>query len=275
MKEAEQLAGRLPESLTVTVTHVQLKSGFPGWNRAEQAPSFNRLYFIAQGEGSVIINGATYYPRPNQLMIMPAGSSQTTFTAPDNPYTRYFCHFDAQVGEWPLFHAGSKLYISDVRDPEFVRTTFETMIGLFQAGGPFAGLRLQAGLLNLLACCLEEGGYLDFLKDYMQFTERNKLAGVLKYIQEHLHEPIEIEALADIVHLHPNYFIPYFKKIMGVTPMHYVQRKRMEEAKRLLTYTDESIAEIAERLGMQLSHFSRQFKGHTGISPTAYRTCTR
>lgn len=275
MKEAEQLAGRLPESLTVTVTHVQLKSGFPGWNRAEQAPSFNRLYFIAQGEGAVVINGTTYYPRPNQLMIMPAGSSQTTFTAPDNPYTRYFCHFDAQVGEWPLFHAGSKLYISDVRDPEFVRTTFETMIGLFQAGGPFAGLRLQAGLLNLLACCLEEGGYRDFLKDYMQFTERNKLAGVLKYIQEHLHEPIEIEALADIAHLHPNYFIPYFKKIMGFTPMHYVQRKRMEEAKRLLTYTDESIAEIAERLGMQLSHFSRQFKAHTGISPTAYRACTR
>ncbi|MGG6310850.1 AraC family transcriptional regulator [Paenibacillus macerans] len=275
MSEMDPLAGRLPESLTATVTHAQLKSGFPGWNRTEQAPSFNRLYFISQGEGSVILNGETYYPRPGQLMIMPAGASQTTFTAPENPYTRYYCHFDAQVGEWPLFHAGSKLYISDARDPDYVRTTFDEMIGQFQTGGPFAGLRMQACLLNLLACCLEEGGYRDYLKDYMQFTERNKLGGVLRHIQEHLYEPLEIEALADIVHLHPNYFIPYFKKIMGVTPMHYVQRKRMEEAKRLLTYTDDSIADIADQLGMQLAHFSRQFKSHAGISPTAYRTCTR
>lgn len=106
-------------------------------------------------------------------------------------------------------------------------------------------------------------------------TERNKLGKVLAYIQEHLCEPIEIEALAHLVHLHPNYFIPYFKKIMGVTPMHYVQQKRMEEAKRLLTFTDSSIADIAEQLGMQLAHFSRQFKSHAGISPTSYRACTR
>ncbi|MCK8485670.1 AraC family transcriptional regulator [Paenibacillus sp. MBLB2552] len=275
MNEVDLLAGRLPESLTVTVTHAQLRSGFPGWNRTELAPSFNRLYFIAEGEGSVIINGETYYPRPGQLMIMPAGTSQTTYTNPDDPYTRYFCHFDAQVGEWPLFHAGSKLYISDAGNPEYVRATFDEMIRQFQSGGPFAGLRMQACLLNLLACCLEEGGYRDYLKDYMQFTERNKLSCVLKYIQEHLYGPIEIETLADIVHLHPNYFIPYFKKIMGVTPMHYVQRKRMEEAKRLLTFTDDSIADIAERLGMQLAHFSRQFKSHAGISPTVYRACTR
>lgn len=275
MNELDHLAGRLPESLTVTVTHAQLKSGFLGWNRMEQAPRFNRLYFIPQGEGSVIINGVTYYPMPNQLMIMPAGTSQTTFTSPENPYTRYFCHFDAHVGEWPLFHAGSKLYISHARDPEYVRVIFDDLIHLFQEGGPFAGLKMQACLLNLLACCLEEGGYSDYLKDYMQFTEQNKLGDVLRYIQEHIGEPIEIETLADIVHLHPNYFIPYFKKIIGITPMHYVQRKRMEEAKRLLTYTDDSIAVIAESLGMQLAHFSRQFKSHAGISPTAYRACTR
>lgn len=275
MNEMELLAGRMPESLTVTVTHAQLKTGYPGWNRTELAPSFNRLYFIPQGEGSVIINGETYYPEPDQLMIMPAGSSQTTFTNPDNPYSRYFCHFDAQVGGWPLFHAGSKLYICSVRNPEQVRLTFEEMIRQFQSGGPFAGLRMQACLLNLLACCLEEGGYHDYLKDYMQVTERNKLGKVLAYIQEHLCEPIEIEVLAHLVHLHPNYFIPYFKKIMGVTPMHYVQQKRMEEAKRLLTFTDTSIADIAEQLGMQLAHFSRQFKSHAGISPTSYRACTR
>ncbi|WP_334078172.1 AraC family transcriptional regulator [Paenibacillus sanfengchensis] len=275
MQAGDPFVGRLLEGLAVTVTHVQLRSGFPGWNRSEQSPSFNRLYFIAAGEGSVVLNGITYYPRPNQLMIMPAGASQVTFTSPENPYTRYFCHFDAHVGEWPLFHAGSPLYISDVKEPVAVRAAFDELVGQFQSGGPFSALRMQAGLLQLLAACLEEGGYGDHLKDYLQFTERSKLGGVLKFIHDHLHETIEIETLAEIVHLHPNYFIPYFKKIMGSTPIHYVQRKRMDEAKRLLTYTDDSIANIAEQLGMQLAYFSRQFKGHTGISPTAYRAWTR
>lgn len=157
MAQAMQLGARLPEGLRVHISHVQLKSGFPDWNRAEVAPSFHRLYYITEGEGSVVINGVTYYPKPNQLMIMPAGTSQTTYTSKENPYTRYFCHFDAQVGEWPLFHADSKLYISDVGDPEFIRSTFNEMIGQFQAGGPFAALRMQAGLLYMLACCLEEG----------------------------------------------------------------------------------------------------------------------
>lgn len=47
-------------------------------------------------------------------MIMPAGSTQTTETSIDDPYIRYYCHFDADIGEWPLFHA-EKNYTSVIR----------------------------------------------------------------------------------------------------------------------------------------------------------------
>lgn len=267
--------GRLPESLTLNISYAQYREGFPGWNRTEIAPSFHRLYFIAEGSGSVVLNGVTYTPKPNQMMIMPAGTSQMAVTEPNHPYSRYFCHFDAQVGEWPLFSADSKLYICDARDPAFIERTFKELVELFHKGGPFSVLRTQACLLTMLASCLEDGGYTDFWKDFSQQTESSKLGDVLAYIHKHLHEPMEIELLAEIVHLHPNYFIPYFKKIMGVTPMHYVQRKRMEEAKRLLSYTDAAISDIADQIGMQLAYFSRLFKGHTGLSPSAYRACTR
>ncbi|MCJ8014691.1 AraC family transcriptional regulator [Paenibacillus sp. KQZ6P-2] len=275
MEQSLDLSGRLPESLTLNISSAFYRGGFWGWNRTEIAPSFHRLYFITEGSGSVVLNGVTYEPKPNQMMIMPAGTSQKALTNQDDPYTRYFCHFDAQVGEWPLFSADSQLYICDVRDPEFIEHTFAELVNQFQAGGPFSVLRTQACLLTMLACCLEDGGYTDFWKDFIQQTESSKLGDVLAFIHSHLHEPMEIELLAEIVHLHPNYFIPYFKKIMGVTPMHYVQRKRMDEAKRLLSYTDTAISDIADQIGMQLSYFSRQFKGHTGLSPTAYRAYTR
>ncbi|KWX69734.1 helix-turn-helix domain-containing protein [Paenibacillus jilunlii] len=267
--------GHLLQNLNVTVTYAQLSTKYPGWNRTNETPSFNRLYFIDCGEGKVIINGVTYYPRPGQLMIMPAGSTQTTETSPNNPYARYFCHFDAHIGEWPLFHSANKLYISDAADPDAVRAVFTEMIRLFQDDSFLSKIRLQAALLNLLALCLEAGGYSDFMDDLLHTSDQGKLAHVLEYIDQRLMRPLEVEELAELVHLHPNYFIPYFKKFMGLTPMHYVQLKRMELAKKQLSYTSFSISDIAEQVGMELAHFSKYFKKTTGVSPSAYRSSTR
>ncbi|MFD1906995.1 helix-turn-helix domain-containing protein [Paenibacillus rhizoplanae] len=98
---------------------------------------------------------------------------------------------------------------------------------------------------------------------------------MLGYIDQRLMRPLTVEELAERVHLHPNYFIPYFKKFIGVPPMQYVQLKRMELAKRQLSYTDFSISSIAEQVGMELAHFSKVFKKSTGVSPSAYRSSTR
>ncbi|OKP66555.1 AraC family transcriptional regulator [Paenibacillus sp. P3E] len=275
MDRLGNMTGRLLQNLNVTVTHAQLTTGYPGWNRTNETPSFNRLYFIDRGEGKVIINGVAYYPRPGQLMIMPAGSIQTTETSPDHPYTRYYCHFDARIGEWPLFYSANKLYISDAADPDAVRAVFTEMISLFQAEGFLSSIRVQAALLNLMALCLEAGGYSDFMDELLHTSDQGKLAHVLEYIDQRLKRPLEVEELAEQVHLHPNYFIPYFKKFMGVTPMHYVQLKRMELAKKQLSYTGFSISDIAEQVGMELAHFSKYFKKTTGVSPSAYRSSTR
>ncbi|ASA21415.1 helix-turn-helix domain-containing protein [Paenibacillus donghaensis] len=275
MNHSGNLTGRLLQNLTVTVTHAQVSSKYFGWNRSRETPSFNRLYFLDRGEGKVIINGVSYYPQPGQLMIMPAGSTQTTETNPDNPYTRYYCHFDADIGEWPLFHSENKLYISDAPDPDAVRAIFTDMIALFQNNDVLSILRIQASLLNLIALCLESGGYTDFMKEFVQTSDQGKLAHVLQYIDQRLKQPLEVEELAELVHLHPNYFIPYFKKFIGVPPMHYVQLKRMELAKRQLTLTDFSISDISEQVGMELAHFSKYFKKTTGVSPSAYRNSTK
>lgn len=275
MNQSGNLTGAMLLNLTVTVTHAHLSSRYPGWNRMNETPSFNRLYFIDGGEGKVILNGQAHYPRPGQLMIMPAGSTQTTETSPDNPYKRYFCHFDAHIGEWPLFHTGNKLYICDVKEPDAIREIFTGMITRFQEGSLLSTMRNQSALLHLLALCLEDGGYSDFMGELAHTSGQGQLANVLHYIEQRLTQPMEVEELAELVHLHPNYFIPYFKKYMGVPPMQYVQLKRMELAKRQLSYSTSSISDIAAQVGMELAHFSKYFKKSTGVSPSAYRNSTR
>lgn len=269
------LTSGMLENLTVNVSYAQVSTKYPGWNRTNETPAFGRFYYIDKGEGTVSLNGVTYYPKPGQLMIMPAGTSQTTDTSRNNPYTRYFCHFDALIGEWPLFHAADKLYICDAPDRDAVRNTFTDLIFNFHKNDFFSKMRTQASLMNLLALCLESGGYLDFMNEFVKTSDQEKLTNVLNFIEERLNWPLEVDDLAEMVHLHPNYFIPYFKKFVGVSPMKYVQLKRMEYAKRLLSYSDSSISGIAEQVGMELAHFSKSFKKNTGVSPSAYRDSTK
>ena len=78
--------------------------------------------------------------------------------------------------------------------------------------------------------------------------------------------------LAAVVHFHPNYFISFFKKYFGTSPLKYVNEARLNQAKRLLKSTDESVAQIAEETGFRdLYHFSKRFKASTGYSPSDFR----
>ncbi len=63
-----------------------------------------------------------------------------------------------------------------------------------------------------------------------------------------------------------------FAKATGLTPIAYVQRLRIEDAKRRLERTDASVDEISCRVGYEdAALFRRLFKRITGLVPGAYR----
>ena len=92
------------------------------------------------------------------------------------------------------------------------------------------------------------------------------------YIFKHLYETISLVELAKYVTLHPNYLSELFKKETGFTVSEYIQREKIEEAKRLLTSSEYSLLDIAAWLGFHdQSHFTRVFKKFEGITPSKYR----
>ena len=63
-----------------------------------------------------------------------------------------------------------------------------------------------------------------------------------------------------------------FASATGLTPLAYVQRLRMVDAKRRLERTDASIDEISWRVGYEdAAFFRRLFRRVTGLAPGAYR----
>jgi AraC-like DNA-binding protein len=95
---------------------------------------------------------------------------------------------------------------------------------------------------------------------------------VLNYINENLHENLTVKQLADFCHLNTDYFSRVFNENFGMRPNKYIQSKRIERAQLLLLSTNNSLKQIAEKVGLEnLSYFNRIFKSHTGITPGVFR----
>lgn len=98
------------------------------------------------------------------------------------------------------------------------------------------------------------------------------VSACLNYIRSHLNEELTLDRLSRIVKLHPNYVSYLFQKELGVTFSSYVQQLRIEEARKLLLFTNYSIGIISEQLHFyDQSHFTKTFKRMTGYTPKEYQ----
>ncbi|WP_369693694.1 helix-turn-helix domain-containing protein [Lentibacillus sp. CBA3610] len=103
--------------------------------------------------------------------------------------------------------------------------------------------------------------------------ELNKTTAFVKhYLNQNFRNDITLDMLATAGHINKYYLAHTFKKDMGISPIEYLNRIRIKEAKTLLETTDYSIADIAEINGFSsLSFFSQAFKRETSFAPSAYR----
>ena len=81
-----------------------------------------------------------------------------------------------------------------------------------------------------------------------------------------------ISEYAEMFNISVSYFIHLFTQQFGVSPYQYLLNIRMSQAKYLLTETNMRINYIADNIGYDDPfYFSRIFKKHIGVSPSAYR----
>lgn len=84
-----------------------------------------------------------------------------------------------------------------------------------------------------------------------------------------------VQYCADELHLSASYFSDLVRKETGESALKHIRQKMLDMAKAYIADPSRSISETAYDLGFQYpQHFSRWFKGLTGISPNDYRNRT-
>jgi transcriptional regulator GlxA family with amidase domain len=93
-----------------------------------------------------------------------------------------------------------------------------------------------------------------------------------QWLDQHFSVAHPVEEMIKRSRLAERTFKRRFTHATGLTPLDYVQRLRIEDAKRRLERTDTSIDEISWRVGYEdPAFFRRLFKRTTGLAPGAYR----
>lgn len=104
------------------------------------------------------------------------------------------------------------------------------------------------------------------------FVSDSDIRQIVHYIQRHIDQPLNVDTIAEELRFNRSYLSHKFHKKTGMKLHAFIQDCKIQEAKRLLTFTTKSISEISNYLCFSSqSHFQNVFKKVAGITPYQYR----
>lgn len=280
------------ESLNLLMLNVGLAKHNADWNWKNVSSPFTRIYYVTKGQAWLHLPTGVVELRPQHLYIIPAytlhsyecngefehyylhiyeGFKKETdiFDFYDFPTEVDSCKLDEDLFEsMTMRHPDAHLPASDPTSYDN-RSTFTDYVRRYNELPLFEKMALRGGILMLFSRFMKSSSPRIWTKD-------ERMSKVLKYIHNNIYDDIDIEKLASIACVTKPYLIRLFSKNFGISPLQYINQKKMEKAQLMLITGNLPIKELAYELGFNdHSYFIRLFKKITGLTPMEYRTTMR
>jgi AraC-like DNA-binding protein len=269
----------------------------PGWTYRDHHHKIFELLYCYDGSVVQYVEGASIaFDKGDWLIIPPGMRHSVVNSGPDN-YIYLSFHFDIDdldfrhwfqsqpPQKWNSSQNPRSVLIRQLENlDEFIMinilaTTASTGLSRDIEGMILVKerLRLQAIILMILSEIIDV--QLLYLEPSLISRQENSLYEVEtahrieRYISDNLCTPyFSINMIVKQLCLSRVQCHKLFTKVYKVSPRQYITNKKLQLAKHLLLHTDLKIQMISDQLGFaSQSHFSRQFKRWTGISPLKYR----
>ena len=102
--------------------------------------------------------------------------------------------------------------------------------------------------------------------------DEKRISATMRAMERHADEPLDLDALASIAAMSKYHFLRTFRRLVGLTPYHYLLGLRLRRAALALTATDRSVAAVALEAGFgDISTFNAHFRRAFRQSPTEMR----
>jgi len=224
------------------------------------------LVLVLEGEIEERREGRVAVGRPGSLMVRPEGVVHAVRAL------RRTRLFTIEPGPAWLEQVGARAIGRQLRSGEWNDRLASLALDVYAAftsidHGPAGPLALQGYLQALLAELVrpDEGG-----------SEPLWLRDARRYLDSHLSDRFDLEALARRVGVHPVHLSRSFRKFYGLTITEHLRRSRLSSAMARLSTSDDPISAVATGVGFaDQSHLTRAFRRVLGGTPGGFRAAMR
>jgi AraC-like DNA-binding protein len=236
-------------------------------------PDYNLIYVI-RGEVDWVIDQRPWRLKPGSLVIVP-------------PFTEHYARNSTRRITLGSTHVeahlpgGQDVFLL-LQPPRFQKIRPQSWLDIYLRGFIREFDRISETEQQFMLPCWAELITRELFRDN---GERGLLkpriaepviAKLLEEIDRRISSPVTLTELARIAGFSPQHLNRVFQKVLGMTPLQYLLRTRMQRAAALLKEDRLTVIAIAKLVGFDDPfYFSRLFKFHSGQSPAQYRATAR
>lgn len=239
------------------------------------------IFYFESGEGYFQTPAIKEKLGAHDMLVVNANNPHRQFSNSPSPLVYYCLSItDLALEDIPpnaisantheLFHLASSANLPYAK----IKQIFKELKGAHDIGSFF---RIQGAIFEILAFVLTKANPKYKTPPDKKDSEKSfVLNEIKKYINEHFKENITLAELEKNFFISQSQLCHYFKQQYGISPIQYLIRARIENAKLLLMNTDLSINEVSEESGFSNgNYFSYLFKKYVEQTPVQYRVSTR
>jgi AraC-like DNA-binding protein len=216
--------------------------------------------YVVKGQGELITPNEKFQLKEGDTYVILQGDSVTYRSSQTNPMKKYWINFDCDYLKTMLrsYKITTGVYKVDTL------TAFENLILTSKSDKSFYEIYTTISeCINsiIVSISLHQNavneGYSNKIKEVLLKAVYNKLS---------------LKDIANEVGMSESNLIRTFKKRFNETPFEFIIKSKIDASKLLLTSTDMTVKEIAERFNFTDAHyFSSTFKKYTGLRPSEYK----
>lgn len=276
------------ESLNLIMLNVGFARHHADWNWQDVSSPFTRLFLVTEGEAKLHLPDFVVTLHPGNAYMVPAYVPHSYECHGD--FSLYYLHvyegFKNEPDVLDAYEFPTTIKVYDMERELFAHIcvlhphaalsssnpdTYNNTVCMADSIERYHALplhdkmRLRGFALTLFAQFMEHARPRVWTRD-------KRITRVVNHIQSHIADTLSVDELASIACITKNYFIQLFTHTMGMSPVRYINRKKIERAQLMLLTEQVPVKEVAYRLGFSdHSYFIRLFRQTVGISPQEYR----
>ena len=228
---------------------------------------YYHMIHIARGTLRFIINDKTYILDPGNCLLIPRDTDHSYFNDGKEPVEYLEIKFSLLK---PSFNSQIIRRNIQITNNELAGSLFKQILKEYSHFDNRADDAAESYLLALLNLLGENERYQTKQNfRYLAASDYSELSqSIIKYLEDHYHEELSLDSLAQAMNHNKSYLCVAFKKDTQLTILDCLNTIRIRRAAELIVYSEYNLTQVADACGFaSVSHFNRVFLKYVGITP--------